>query len=119
VGKPSWQISMENGRSLAGMKPAGTSPRNTSATNRMLVISSRVLRVNSRRPIVRRDLRDAAEIDGIATGNRVPWGFHRRNAPQRAYRLCGTAIHPPSRRESSLGATGGVTNSRSHTTYRA
>jgi hypothetical protein len=44
AGKPSQQISIENGRSPAGMNPGGMSARNASATSMMLAMSVRLLR---------------------------------------------------------------------------
>jgi hypothetical protein len=45
AGKPSQQISIENGRSLAGMNPAGISARDANATSSMLAMSVRLLRL--------------------------------------------------------------------------
>jgi hypothetical protein len=43
-GSPSQQISIENGRSLAGMKPGGMSARAAKATSNVPVSSLRLLR---------------------------------------------------------------------------
>jgi hypothetical protein len=43
--KSSQQISIENGRSLAGMNPGGTSARDANATSSMLAMSVRLLRL--------------------------------------------------------------------------
>jgi hypothetical protein len=45
AGKPSQQISIENGWSLAGMNPRGTSARDANATSMMLARSIRLLRL--------------------------------------------------------------------------
>jgi hypothetical protein len=45
AGKPSQQISIENGRSLAGMNPGGMSARDASAASMMLAMSIRLLRL--------------------------------------------------------------------------
>jgi hypothetical protein len=44
AGKSSQQISIENGRSLAGMNPSGMSAREANATSMMLANSVRLLR---------------------------------------------------------------------------
>jgi hypothetical protein len=45
VGRPSQQISIKNGRPLAGMKPGGMSPRDASATSMMLAMSARLFQL--------------------------------------------------------------------------
>jgi hypothetical protein len=44
AGRPSQQISIENGRSVAGMNPGGTRARDTNATSTMLAMSVRPFR---------------------------------------------------------------------------
>jgi hypothetical protein len=45
AGRPSQQISIKNGRPLAGMNPGGMSIRNAKATSTMLAVSVRLLRL--------------------------------------------------------------------------
>jgi hypothetical protein len=45
AGKPSQQISIENGRSLAGMNPSGMSARDANATSMMLAMTVRLRRL--------------------------------------------------------------------------
>jgi hypothetical protein len=54
AGKPSQQISIENGRSFAGMNPGGMSAREASATSMMLVMSVRLLCLPGLKPISHR-----------------------------------------------------------------
>ena len=45
AGRPSQQTSIENGRPLAGMNPAGMSARDANATSMMLAMSVRLFRL--------------------------------------------------------------------------
>ena len=53
AGRPSQQISSENGRPLAGMNPGGINTRNANATSMMLAMSVRLFRLQRLKRISR------------------------------------------------------------------
>jgi hypothetical protein len=56
AGRPSQQISSENGRSLAGINPGGINTRNANATSMVLAMSLRLFRLQRLKHISQRTM---------------------------------------------------------------